>query len=66
LEVNNLSLYEEKALLYAEKYGIIDYIIQGFKMVWVEKFYNEGTFTHVLNLDTYDEIVQKTEKAWWE
>lgn len=57
---------EDKALRFAEKHGILEYIVQGSKMVWVEKFYNEGTFTHVLDLNTYDEVVTKTEKAWWE
>lgn len=58
--------YNNKALLFAEKYGIIDYYTFDNKMVWEEYFHNEGRFLHILNLDTMEEEVTKTEKAEWE
>lgn len=48
---------ENKALIYAEKYGIIDYRVEGKYMYWSESFPNEGNFYHVLNLETMDEKV---------
>ena len=42
--------YEQKALLYAEKYGIIDYEVNGNIMTYIEVFGNEKYLCRV-NLD---------------
>lgn len=47
-----LSYYEQKALLYAEKYGIITYDVKDNFMIWVEEFPIEGSYRYILNLDT--------------
>ena len=52
-------VYDEKALLYAEKYGIIDYKVYNDEMVYYERFYNEGTYKVVVNLDTKKETRKK-------
>jgi hypothetical protein len=43
--------YELLALLYAEKYGIIEYSVEGNEMVYEEFYKNEGRFTHRVLLD---------------
>jgi hypothetical protein len=53
--MKNLDGFELQALLYAEKYGIIDYTVKGFKMTWKEFHYGEGTYKVVLNLKTMQE-----------
>ncbi|WP_291566901.1 hypothetical protein [Clostridium sp. UBA2485] len=35
--------YDQQALLYAEKYGIVDYIIKNDKMIYYENFRMEHT-----------------------
>jgi hypothetical protein len=47
--------YELNALLYAEKYGIIDYKVKGSKMTYYETYPNEGTFKAVVDLKTMKE-----------
>lgn len=58
--------YEFKALLFAEKHGIIDYKVEGNLMIWEEVLRNEGTFLHTYNLDTMNEDIKKIKKAYWE
>ena len=47
--------YENKALLYAEKYGIIEYEVKKNKMHYTEHFRMEGTYHATVNLDTMKE-----------
>lgn len=47
--------YEKKALLYAEKYGVIEYEVKENKMIFTERFVSEGEFICVVNLDTMKE-----------
>jgi DNA-binding sugar fermentation-stimulating protein len=49
--------YESKALLFAEKYGIIDYTIDFDKMIYERNYDNEGRFIHTVNLDTNKETI---------
>ena len=47
---------EQKALLYAEKYGIIEYHVEGNKMIYYSSFPLEhSTIEAVVNLDTMTE-----------
>jgi hypothetical protein len=64
--IKELEGYELKALLFAEKYGIIDYKVEGNKMTYEEYFYNEGRFLHTVDLDTMKETVKQTEEAGWQ
>jgi hypothetical protein len=57
---------ELKALLFAEKYGIIDYEVKENFMTWVEELPTEGTFLHTLNLDTMKEESEQIKKGYWE
>jgi hypothetical protein len=50
-----MAMYEQKALIYAEKYGIIEYRVKGSKMMYKEVFPTEGTYQVVVNLDTMKE-----------
>ena len=47
--------YESKALQYAEKYGIIEYIVKDSLMTYIEVLPLEGTFKATVNLDTMKE-----------
>jgi len=47
--------YEEKAVKYAERYGIINYKVLHNMMVYREKVKNEGIYKAVVNLDTMEE-----------
>lgn len=47
--------YDYKALRYAEIYGIIEYRVEGNKMIYTESYPNEGTFEHKVNLDEWEE-----------
>jgi hypothetical protein len=47
--------FEQQALLYAEKWGVIDYKVKGFRMTWKEFHYGEGTYKVVLDLKTMQE-----------
>lgn len=47
--------YTKKADLYAEKYGIVDYKVEGNKMIYYEKFSKEETYKAEVNLDTMKE-----------
>lgn len=46
--------HEFKALRYAERYGIIDYIVEDGFMMWTETYTNEGTFKKRIQLDTME------------
>jgi hypothetical protein len=46
-------------LLYAEKYGIIEYEVKDNIMIYTEEFPNEGKFRHEYNLDTEEETVRE-------
>lgn len=54
-----LSYYEQKALLYAEKYGIVTYDVENNFMIWIEKFPIEGSYRYILNLDTMETKSEK-------
>jgi hypothetical protein len=58
--------YELKALLFAEKYGIIDYKVENNKMTFEKSYINEGRYLHTVDLDTNKETVVQTEKPYWE
>jgi hypothetical protein len=47
--------YEQKATLYAEQYGIIDFEIKGKEMIYKESFPTEGIFEARVDLDTMKE-----------
>lgn len=55
--------YEHEALKYAEKFGIIDYQVQGNEMTWIDKnldFNQEcNGWVRSLNLDTNKIITTK-------
>lgn len=44
--------YELEALLFAEKYGIIEYEVEDHMMKYYESYPNEGTYLHQRNLET--------------
>lgn len=46
--------YEHEALLFAEKYGIVDYEVVGNEMIYKEYFSSE-TWQGTVNLDTMKE-----------
>lgn len=54
--------YEQESLLYAEKYGIIEYNLKKNLMIWYESFPTEGHFKHQLNLATMNHISIKLQK----
>ena len=58
--------FELAALLFAEKYGIIDYKVEGDKMIYEMFYMNEGRFLHTVDLKTNKETVEQIEKAYWE
>jgi hypothetical protein len=47
--------YEQAALQYAEKHGIIEYSITDNTMTYFESYPSEGTFKATVNLDTLKE-----------
>lgn len=61
-EVDDLD-YDEKALIYAERYGIIDYKVSTNTMTYTETFPSEGSIYEVsVNLTTMKESrIQKTQ-----
>jgi len=56
LDFPELSKYEDSALRYAEKNGIVEYEVEGNKMIHVERYPNEGDFRVVVDLDTWKEL----------
>jgi hypothetical protein len=58
--------YSLEALLYAEKYGIIEYDVVAHMMLYTEFYKNEGRFLHLLNLVTNEEKIIQIEKPYWE
>jgi hypothetical protein len=46
--------YEHNALLYAEKYGIVEYVVDGDKMVYHESW-GRDTYRCVVDLNTMNE-----------
>ena len=54
--MKTLSENEQKALLYAEKHGIIEYHVEGNKMIYYSSFPLEhSTIEAVVNLDVMEE-----------
>lgn len=51
---NDTEKWETSALLYAERYGIIEYKVISFMMVWESTYATEGTYSHCLNLETWE------------
>lgn len=48
--------YHHKALLYAEKYGIVEYTVMDNTMVYYESFpLEQATYKAIVNLDTMQE-----------
>jgi hypothetical protein len=46
--------WENHALRYAEKYGIIQYSQKKGIMIWEEKYTSEGKYLHSIDLDTWE------------
>jgi len=61
-EFEKLSEYEEKALSYVERYGIIEYKVEGNKLYYTESFPTEGDYDVVVDLDTNKELSRKKVK----
>ena len=57
---------ELKALIYAEKWGIVEYTVQHGEMTWTTYYPNEGRFLHTLDLQTGEEITLQIEKPYWQ
>lgn len=56
--------YEEKAIQFAEKYGIIDYSVTGNVMTYTESFLLEAkTYEARVDLDTMKETRTAKEKS---
>lgn len=49
--------YKTEALLWAEKYGIIEYTVKGCRMIYYKTYPTEGTYKHIVDLRTLDEKV---------
>lgn len=49
--------YDQKALEYVEKYGIIEYTVKGSKMTYYVTYPTEGTYKHVINLKDMSENI---------
>lgn len=62
----DLEKYELKALRYAEKHGIVEYEVKDNKMIYIENYPNEGTYEHVINLDTMKDSVTRLNGPIWE
>lgn len=54
--------HEKNALLYAEKYGIIEYTLKRNIMTWYESFPSEGHYKHQLNLVTNNHLSIKLQR----
>lgn len=48
-------MYEQKALTFAEGFGVIEYQVKENKLTYFEKWQGEGTYKCVINLDTMEE-----------
>ena len=54
--------YQDRAILYAEEYGIVDYTIKGKYMVYYRNVYGyqeKFTMKHTVDLDTLREVESK-------
>lgn len=51
--------YDDAALGYAEKWGIIEYDVEGNTFIYKEKFIGEGTYNVTVDLNTGYEIERK-------
>jgi hypothetical protein len=61
--------YENKAIIYAEKYGIIEYTVNGNKMTYYANYpaylsESRRTYKIVVNLDTMKEESRTQLKRW--
>lgn len=54
MDAENVTDYAERALRYAEEYGIIEYDVKGKFMYYKEVLRIEGTINHEINLDTFE------------
>ncbi|HLO11544.1 MAG TPA: hypothetical protein VK190_04745 [Pseudoneobacillus sp.] len=54
-----MNYYERQALMYAERYGIVEYEVKGAKMIYNEIFRNEPSYEVTINLDTFQELRRK-------
>ena len=54
MNAENVTDYAERALRYAEEYGIIEYDVKGKFMYYKEVLPVEGTINHEINLDTFE------------
>lgn len=61
----NKKEYELKALIYAEKYGKIEYKVEKNQMVWFESYRGEhNSFKCFLDLDTMKETKTKLSRYY--
>lgn len=58
-----MNSYEHRALLYSERYGILDYRLIDKFMVWEEHYPTEGSFRYTLDLDTMETDVRQIKKG---
>lgn len=58
--------FEFQALRFAERFGIIEYRVEGSTMIWQAFYRNEGRFQYKKDFGTGREYAEKIEKAWWE
>jgi hypothetical protein len=65
-KLKELDGYELKALIYAEKYGIIDYKLEGSTIIWEEFYRNEGRVLHTEDLETGLASSEMIEKPYWQ
>ena len=57
--------YKAKALEFAEKHGIIEYVVNGNKMIFYTSYPSEkATYKSVLDLDIMVELVEKTKRYY--
>lgn len=52
---NEMPNYEQKAIEFAEKYGIVDFTVEGNQMYYSENVSGEGVYKSKVNLDTMKE-----------
>ena len=57
--------YNQKAIEYAERYGIIKYKVTKNEMVYREEIKREGIYKATVNLDTMKETRKKLYERGW-
>lgn len=59
--MDKMTKWEEKALLFAEKYGIVEYDVIGDKMIYFERFLEGEWITYKTTVDL--KTMEETRKA---